>query len=91
MKGPSSSATWAKCFVYLASTSSNEPCQGQLSRDRLVQDQAVFSNPCDFLREQEQLRAKIRQFHEGEEGASLSTSIFAENIGFLRDSCRFAC
>jgi hypothetical protein len=31
-----------------------------------VQDQAVFSNPCDFLREQEQLRAKIRQFHEGE-------------------------
>jgi len=66
MKGPSSSATWAKCFVYLASTSSNEPRQGQLSRDRLVQDQAVFSNPCDFLREQEQLRAKIRQFHEGE-------------------------
>jgi hypothetical protein len=31
-----------------------------------VQEQAVFSNPCDFLREQEQLRAKIRQFHEGE-------------------------
>jgi len=65
MKGPSSSASWAKCFVYLASTSSNEPCHGQLSRDRLVQDQAVFSNPCDFLRAGT-TPAKIRQFHEGE-------------------------
>ena len=27
----------------------------------------VFSNPCDFLREQEQLRAKVQQFHEGGE------------------------
>jgi hypothetical protein len=66
MKGAQLSATWAKCFVYLASTSANEPRQGQLNRNRLVQDQAVFSSPCDFLREQEQLRAKIRQLHEGE-------------------------
>jgi len=37
------------------------------SRNSPTAKQLVFSSPCDFLREQEQLRVKVRQFHEGGE------------------------
>ena|SRR5215472_7702748 len=37
------------------------------SRNSPTAKELVFSSPCDFLREQEQLRVKVRQFHEGGE------------------------
>ena len=37
------------------------------TRNSPTAKELVFSNPCDFLREQEQLRAKVQQFHEGGE------------------------
>jgi len=38
-----------------------------LSRNSPTAKELVFPNQHDFLREQEQLRAKVRQFHEGGE------------------------
>jgi Protein of unknown function (DUF1569) len=37
------------------------------SRNNPTAKELVFSKPCDFLREQQQLRVKVRQFHEGGE------------------------
>ena len=37
------------------------------SKNDPTSKELVFSNPCDFVREQEQLRIKVRQFHEGGE------------------------
>jgi hypothetical protein len=37
------------------------------SRNSPTAKELVFSSPRDFLREQEQLRTKVRQFHEGGE------------------------
>ena len=37
------------------------------TRNSPTAKELVFSNTCDFLREQEQLRLKVRQFHEGGE------------------------
>jgi hypothetical protein len=37
------------------------------SRNSPTAKELVFSSPCDFLREQEQLRVKVRQFREGGE------------------------
>lgn len=37
------------------------------TRNSPTAKELVFSNPCDFLREQEQLRLKVREFHEGGE------------------------
>jgi len=37
------------------------------SRNSPTAKELVFSNPMDFFREQEQLRTKVRQFHEGGE------------------------
>jgi hypothetical protein len=37
------------------------------SKNSPTAKELVVCNPCDFLREQEQLREKVRQFHEGGE------------------------
>lgn len=37
------------------------------SKNNPTAKELVFSNPCDFAREQEHLREKVRQFHEGGE------------------------
>ena len=38
-----------------------------LSRNSPTAKEFVFSDPCDFFREQEQLKSKLRQFHQGGE------------------------
>ena len=37
------------------------------SKNSPTAKELIFSDPCDFSREQEKLRGKVRQFHEGGE------------------------